>query len=140
MSSSLVQVRRLGRAAAVFSLIALGAACARHPEADQAAPEAEGADPDAPTELVVSNAHWLDITIFVVHDGQTSRVGTATAASTTSFVLRRWMLGPTRTVRLIGNPIGAGSNVQTELIHIQPGQFIEWRLESQLVRSTVAVY
>jgi hypothetical protein len=26
------------------------------------------------------------------------------------------------------------------LIHVQPGQFIEWRLESSLARSTVAVY
>ena len=45
-----------------------------------------------------------------------------------------------RNVRLLANPIGADASVRTETIHIQPGQFIEWRLESQLARSTVAVY
>ena len=44
------------------------------------------------------------------------------------------------TIRLLADPIGSGDAVGTETIHIQPGQFIEWRLESQLARSTVAVY
>jgi len=45
-----------------------------------------------------------------------------------------------RNIRPLANPIGADASVRTETIHIQPGQFIEWRLESQLARSTVAVY
>jgi hypothetical protein len=76
----------------------------------------------------------------VFHDGELSRVGTVTAASSTNFFLPTWMMGQTRNIRLLADPIGSGDAVGTELIHIQPGQFIEWRLESQLARSTVAVY
>jgi hypothetical protein len=117
-------VMALRRAGYVLCLLAgmtvLAAGCGgRHNVDDE--PEA---DPNAPTPLTVDNAHWLDVVIFVFHDGEMSRVGTVTAASSTNFFL----------------PIGATKGVGTELIHVQPGQFIEWRLESSLARSTVAVY
>ncbi len=98
------------------------------------------ADPLAPTSLTVDNNHWLDVVVFVFHDGEVSRVGTVTAASSSNFFLPAWMIGQSRNIRLIADPIGASKGTGTELIHIQPGQFIEWRLESQLARSTVSVY
>jgi hypothetical protein len=131
---------RLARALLLTAALSALAACARHAAPDGASPEEEPVDPDAPTELSISNSYWLDIVIFIAHDGEASRVGTVTAASDASFVLPRWMLGQTRSVRLVADPVGAESGIQTELIHVQPGQFIEWRLESQLARSTVSVY
>lgn len=109
----------------------------RQQVADDAEPEA---DPKAPTPLTVENNHWLDIVVFVFHDGELSRVGTVTAATSSNFFLPNWMIGQSRNIRLLGDPIGSTDGVGTETIHIQPGQFIEWRLESQLARSTVAVY
>jgi hypothetical protein len=50
------------------------------------------------------------------------------------------MIGQSRNIRLLADPIGSDASARTETLHIQPGQFIEWRLESQLARSTVAVY
>jgi hypothetical protein len=43
-------------------------------------------------------------------------------------------------VQLYGDPIGSPERAITEVIIVQPGQFIEWLLESALARSTVGVY
>ncbi len=111
--------------------------CARHQVEDDAEPEE---DLYAPTPLTVENNNWLDVVIFVFHDGELSRVGTVTAASSSNFFLPSWMIGMSRNIRLLADPIGSDASARTETLHIQPGQFIEWRLESQLARSTVAVY
>ena len=122
--------------AVAISLIATSTGCGgRHEPEGGAAP-----DPNAPTPLTINNNNWLDAIVFVYHDGEASRVGTVTAASSAHFFLAPWMLGPTRNIRLVAHPIGSSGSVNTELIHVQPGQFIEWRLENELATSTVAVY
>src|SRR5690348_8719747 len=137
MRASTRAILRAGRVVGLIAAVgAFSSGCGgRHNVEDE--PEV---DPQAPTELTVDNNHWLDVVVYVFHDGEFSRVGTVTAASSTSFDLPAWMVGQTRNIRLLGHPIGSNDGVRTELIHIQPGQFIEWRLESQLARSTVAVY
>jgi hypothetical protein len=134
-------MRSVGRTVYAVSLMAalgVGAsACGHHNAQDEA--EAE-ADPLAPTPLTVENNNWLDVVIFVYHDGELSRVGTVTAASQGNFFLPSWMIGQSRSIRLLADPIGSTGYARTETIHIQPGQYIEWRLESQLARSTVSVY
>jgi len=139
MHASTMAARRAIRALCLVGLFGIGlAGCGgRHNPADEPEPEA---DPQAPTPLTVDNNNWLDVVVFVFHDGELSRVGTVTAASSSDFFLPAWMVGQTRNIRLVGDPIGSNAGVRTELIHVQPGQFIEWRLESQLARSTVAVY
>jgi hypothetical protein len=118
------------------SLVAGSAGCGGRPE-----PES-GAAPDrsAPTALSVTNNNWLDAAVFVYHDGEVSRVGTVTAATSANFNLASWILGPTRTIRLVAHPIGSPSSIDTELIHVQPGQLIDWHLENDLTLSSVAVY
>ncbi len=90
--------------------------------------------------LNVSSHHYLDVVIYVLHDGQRTRVGTATGSSSTRFSLPARLLGLGREIQLIGHPIGSPETITTETIVVQPGQHIEWSLESQLSRSTVAVY
>jgi len=133
----LAEPRRVGHALTLVACLAGGSTgCGgRHDVVDEPDP-----DPLAPTSLTVNNNNWLDVVIFVFHDGELSRAGTVTAASTANFLLPAWMLGQSRSIRLVGHPIGSAGSINTELIHIQPGQFIEWRVESQLVRSSVAVY
>src|SRR5467141_1122597 len=55
---------------------------------------------------------------------------------------RRWAdsLGQGREIRLFGDPIGGRDHAETERIVVQPGQQIEWTLEPELRRSSVAVY
>jgi hypothetical protein len=104
---------------------------------DDVEPEPERFEP---VPLTVTNSYRLDVVIFIYHEGELSRVGTATSSSSTNFSLEPWMLGQSRTIRLFGDPIGSNESARTEALYIQPGQFIEWRLETQLNRSTVAVY
>jgi hypothetical protein len=128
--------RRAGGLLTLAVAIAMMAAgCGRHRVEDE--PET---DPNEPTPLTVTNNNWLDVVIYVYHDGETSRVAIVTAATTANYFLPAWMLGHSRSVRLIAHAVGSNSSISTDLIHIQPGQFIEWHLESDLARSSVAVY
>jgi len=121
----------------VASLAAWSSACGRHPAPDTgAAPE----DRDSPVALTITNNNWLDAAIYIDHDGEVNRVGTVTAASSASFSLASWMLGPSRNIRLIADPIGSAQVIDTELLHIEPGQYIEWRLANELAMSSVGVY
>jgi hypothetical protein len=93
---------------------------------------------DVPLEI--ANHNWLDVIIYVLHDGQRSRVGTANASSSASFTLPARMLGVGREIRLWGHPIGGKGGALTETVVVQPGQWIEWTLESDLKRSAIGVY
>ena len=97
-------------------------------------------DPNEPTPLTVKNDNLLDAIVFVYHDGQATRVGTVTASSSANFMLAPWLLGPTRNINLAAHPIGSPTSINTELIHVQVGQFIEWRLANDLATSSVSVY
>jgi hypothetical protein len=129
-------LRQEGYMLSLLGSLLLGAACGGHHNVD----DEPDADPQAPTPLTVTNNNWLDAVIYIYHDGETTRVATVTAATTGNFFLPSWMLGHSRTVRLIAHAVGSNSSISTESIHVQPGQFIEWRLESELARSSVAVY
>jgi hypothetical protein len=90
--------------------------------------------------LTVTNHNYLDVVIYVLHDGQQTRVGTVTGSSSASFYLQAWLVGQGHEVRLYGAPIGSTSHASTETLIVQPGQIIEWTLETDLRRSSVAVY
>jgi hypothetical protein len=90
--------------------------------------------------LQITNHHYLDITVYAIHDGQRTRLGVAGGSAHPEMVLPARLLGVGRQLRLYGDPIGSSELAITEVIVVQPGQFIEWLLESGLARSTVGVY
>ena len=120
---------------AAFFAAASGGCAGRHEAGDATAPNST-----APTTLTIHNYNWLDAVIYVYHDGELTRVGSVTAASSANFMLAPWVLGPTRNIRLAVHPIGSPQSLNTELIHVQPGQLIEWRLENVLEHSSFGVY
>jgi hypothetical protein len=113
-------------------------ACLHHPGPSPAhinpAQYAEG------VSLEIANHNWLDVIIYVVRDGQPMRVGIANASSSASFTLPARLLGQGRELRLWGHPIGGTGGTLTETVVVQPGQWIEWTLESDLNRSAIGVY
>ncbi len=124
--------------AALALLLLVGPACfifGRKPGGRPAVDLREGE-----VALRVANHTNLDVVVYLVHDGVRTRVGTVTAASSTAFLLPVRALGRGREIRLFGDPIGGRDHAETESIVIQPGQRIEWTLEPELRRSTVAVY
>jgi hypothetical protein len=99
-----------------------------------------GARPNADILLVVENHHWNDVVVYVVHDGVAERIGLATAVKTSTFVLPYRRLGTSGVIRLRGHPVGAPDDHTSDSFLIQPGQEIQWTLESDLARSSVAVH
>ena len=97
-------------------------------------------DAAADIPLEIANHNWLDVIIYVVRDGQPTRVGIANATSSSSFTLPVRMLGQGREIRLWGHPIGGTGGTLTESVVVQPGEWIEWTLESDLRRSAIGVY
>ena len=115
-----------------------GPAC--HHAAREAASPPVPNDRAADIALEIANHNWLDVIIYVVRDGQPMRVGIANASSSASFTLPARLLGQGREIRLWGRPIGGTGGALTETVVVQPGQWIEWTLESDLKRSAIGVY
>jgi hypothetical protein len=116
--------------------LAAGAACHHAKHEDQPTPDTRPVD----VPLEIDNHNWLDVVIYVLHDGERSRVGIANASSQSSFVLPARMVGQGHELRLLGHPIGGEGGTVTETVTVQPGQYIEWTLESDLSRSAIGVY
>ena len=93
---------------------------------------------DVPLQVV--NHHWLDVTVYVIHDGQRTRLGVASGTAETQMVLPSRLLGVGGDIQLYGDPIGSTERAITEVLVVHPGQFIEWLLEWGLERSSVGVY
>jgi hypothetical protein len=100
---------------------------------DPAPAEADG------FSLILNSRHLLDVNIFVQHDGQADRVATVPAASSRAIVLPTWMLGQSRLVRFIAEPIGDETRYTTEYLNIQPGQIVELNVESSIDRSNYSI-
>jgi hypothetical protein len=116
-----------------------GPAC-HHPMPDATRTPTPTSGPPADIALEIANHNWLDVIIYVVRDGQPVRLGIANASSSASFTLPARLLGVGREIRLWGRPIGGRAGTLTETVVVQPGQWIEWTLESDLNRSAIGVY
>jgi hypothetical protein len=93
---------------------------------------------DIPLQVV--NHNWLDMTIYVIHGGQRTRVGQVPGSGSTTFSLSRLILGQGREIQLFADPIGSPEQVTSQTLVVLPGQYIEWTLETSLARSSAGVY
>src|SRR5947208_13085806 len=64
--------------------------------------------------LAVENHHWLDVEVYVMHGGQTTRVGLVTAATTQKLVLHTHLLVQAGRIQLTPHAIGTGQDLLTE--------------------------
>ena len=90
-------------------------------------------------ELTLNNRHWLDINVFVMHDGEASRVTTVTASTSQSLILPLWMLGESKLVRIIAEPVGENDSYTTDLLRVDLGQSVELNVESVLSKSNYSI-
>ena len=129
-----IKLMALPRAALTLACLALATVgCWRHRARASGAVSAEWS-------LTIENHHWLDVEVSVLHGGQSTRIGLVTAASSQTFVLPTYLLGPGGDIRLAATPIGGGRGVATQLITIGGGQSVEWTLERSLSTSSLAVH
>jgi hypothetical protein len=89
--------------------------------------------------LIMNSRHLLDVNIFLQHDGQADRVATVPAASSRAIVLPTRMLGQSRLVRFIAEPIGDKTSYTTDYLNVQPGQVVELNVESSIDRSNYSI-
>ena len=133
-------LRVLGLATALVGLLVVANGCFlfNHGNKDEESTVVEG--PEGEIALNVTNHNYLDVVVYVLHDGIQTRVGTVTGSSSTVFFLPTRLLGQGREIQLYGDAIGNDSYARTEIIVVQRGQYIEWTLETDLRRSSVGVF
>jgi hypothetical protein len=86
--------------------------------------------------LILNNHHLLDVNIFLQHDGQPDRIATIPSSTTRAIVLPLRMLGQSKAIRIIAEPIGDETRYTTDLLVVQPGQIVELNVESAISRSS----
>jgi hypothetical protein len=89
--------------------------------------------------LILNNRHLLDVNIFLQHDGQADRITTVPSSTSRAIVLPLRMLGQSKAIRIIAEPIGDETRYTTEVLVVQPGQIIELNVESLIARSNYSV-
>jgi hypothetical protein len=112
--------------------------CAR-----RAAPTDELADPayePPPVILEVQNNNWNDVAIYVVRGSQRVRVMTIVAINSESVILPKHLLGPGGEIRVLAYPIGGYQRYASPRVYAQPGTTVAVTLETDLRRSSVAVW
>ena len=95
---------------------------------------------DSDVQLEVENHHWNDIVIYLMNGSQSRRLGMVGGVSTNNFVFPYRQLATDGKVRLRAQPVGGQRSFTSEDVLIQSGQGLRWTLESDLKRSTLAVY
>lgn len=120
-----------------FSLLVVALACSTPRQ--NLKPLATKQDDGEGFSLILNNRHYLDVNVFVHHDGQASRVATVTGSSSLALSVPRWMVGKGGLVRIIAEPIGANSSYATDNLVIQSGQIVEVNVESSIARSNYSV-
>src|SRR5216117_1278229 len=133
-------VRVLRLRVALVALLAVSPACFVFNRGNKAERLPAFDVPEGEIALTVTNHNYLDVVVYVLHDGQRTRVGTVSGSSSTVFFLPIRLLGQGREIRLYGDAIGNDAYAVTDILVVQRGQYIEWTLETDLRRSSVGVF
>jgi hypothetical protein len=112
---------------------ACGLLSSRHSESAQSSSHAE-------IPLEVESHHWNDIVIYLMDGSQAQRLGMVAGLSTKNFVFPYRRLTGGGKLRLRAYPVGGQGSFTSEDLLLQPGQWIKWTLESDLSRSSLAVF
>jgi hypothetical protein len=93
--------------------------------------------PAAAIGLTVTNDNFLDMDVYAVTDGLSTRLGTVTGNGHRSFSLSPSMAS--RDLRIVATPIGGNGRASTGEVVVSPGQIIDFRIASLLRNSTVSI-
>jgi hypothetical protein len=86
-------------------------------------------------------SHFMgDVVIYLVRGSDRQRIGMVTALSTAEFSIPWRRLTSSEGNRLLAYPIAGRAAYASDPLVLQPGQSIKWTLESDLNRSSLAVY
>jgi hypothetical protein len=90
--------------------------------------------------LEVQNHNWADMIIYVVHDGRRTRLNTVTATKNSSLTIPPNMIGQVGNLQLIARRVGANDRYVSPSVSVRTGSTVVLTLESNLSRSSIAVW
>jgi hypothetical protein len=115
-------------------LVGLVAGCARNKHVSH---EFQG---NVDSTVHIENHHWGDVDVFLIHDGQRTRLGMVTATTEQTFTIRSRLVGSASQLQLEAHAIGMPGALDSETMAYRPGMQINWTLESNLARATLSIY
>jgi hypothetical protein len=125
---------RTDRAVLLLLLSVLGACRSRGPDTSVQP------DTNAMVSVEVESHYQGDIIVYLVQGDQRQRLGTVTALSKAEFSFPYRRLQMSSSTRLMAYPLAGAQAYLSEPLLMQPGQWVSWTLESDLDRSSLAVY
>jgi hypothetical protein len=125
---------------AVLQVILSGCFGTQQPESRPSPPSHDTTATAAKVTLSVNNRHYLDVVIYVLNGGASSRVGVVTGLSSREFALPAHIAGQGDKIELLGDPIGSTEAARTESLVLRRGAHIQWTLDPDLSRSSVTIY
>jgi hypothetical protein len=87
----------------------------------------------------VESHHWNDVVVYLMNGNQAQRLGMVTGVSTNRFTIPYRQIATGGRLRLRAHAVG-GQSFTSEDVSVQPGQWVRWTLESDLRRSSLAVF
>jgi len=112
--------------------------CAGRKHSDERASVA--AVPITPIVLEVENHNWADVVLYVLHDGQRTRLTQVSAARDLSIEIPPQLQGEMGIIRFALRRIGGKDSFVTESISLRGGSAVRLTIESNINRSTVGVW
>ena len=119
-------------------VIAVATSCSAQRGAQQQ--EAFAPIPEQPVTLTVNNHNWLDVVIYVISGTERIRVIQVTAAGAGEVVVPPRALQHNGEIRLLVHAVGNPATFTSESIVAKPGSTVEWTIETELRRSSLAVW
>ena len=119
---------------AVLMVVGFVAGCAHH------GPVGDGYQGDVDSTVHIENHHWGDVDVFLLHNGQRTRLGMVTATTDQTFTIRSRLIGSAAQMQLEAHAIGMSGVLDSETMAYRPGMQINWTLESNLSRATLSIY
>lgn len=107
---------------AAFALAPFGPASCNHSRSSLKPP------PPPKTTVRVSNGDFLDAVIYVVRQGQSVRLGTASSNATTTFVIPSQLIFGSTPLSFLIDPIGSPRKLSTGQVVVDPGDDVELQL------------
>lgn len=125
---------RNARLAVLMLMLALTAASCSRGRKGESTPV-----PSGPVSLRVENHNWVNVIVYVLHDGQRTRLGMAAGSKVTDLTIPYWIVRQASTIQLYGDPVGSNDSVASEAVTVRPWMRLAWTLETDLSRSALAI-
>ena len=92
------------------------------------------------TTVRVVNNNWQDIRVYAVRGIYRRRLGTVTSLSSSVFTLPPTFLVQSEELRLMADPIGRRGTFVSEVLVVNPGDVVEWRLWNNIELSNIFIH